>query len=416
MRFLIIALIWLIIDVYCFQAIKTSFQNINHTPRNIIFMVYWLFDILLITTILYLHYSGKIENGPSKSFSILFGLMVVSIAPKLVITPILLIEDITRILFYVINKVTFLFSEKSTPVDFYSRRKIVSQIGLGIASIPFLGLIYGIFKGKYNYKIHHVKLYFDDLPISFEGFKITQLSDIHSGSFTDKEAVEKGIHLANQQKSDLIVFTGDLVNNKAEEMDEWIESFLKLEAPYGKYSILGNHDYGDYIKWESEEEKEQNLNRLKEIHKEIGFDLLLNSNRKIKKGSDEFSLVGVENWGLRGFHQYGDLNKALIGLNEQDFKILLSHDPSHWEEVTLKHKQHIHLTLSGHTHGMQFGIEIPGFIKWSPIKYIYKQWAGAYRKNGKYIYVNRGFGFLGYPGRVGIMPEITVIQLHQKQP
>ena len=414
MRFIIIATIWLILDIYCFQALKTSLQGINHSSRNTAYTIYWLFDILLISTILYLQYSGKIDNGQTKTFSFLFGLMILSIAPKIVITPILLIEDITRTLHFIINKTVLLFSDKNSTVDFSSRRKIVSQISLGIASIPFLGLIYGILKGKYNYKIHQVKLYFDDLPKSFEGFKITQLSDIHSGSFTDKTAVEKGILLANQQKSDLIVFTGDLVNNRADEMDEWIDSFKKLEAPYGKYSILGNHDYGDYIKWDSDAKKEQNLNRLKEIHKEIGFDLLLNSNRKIKKNGEEFSLVGVENWGLRGFHQYGDLDQALKGGDEKDFKILLSHDPSHWEEVTLKHDQHIHLTLSGHTHGMQFGIEIPGFIKWSPIKYIYKQWAGAYRKNGKYIYVNRGFGFLGYPGRVGIMPEITVISLHQK--
>lgn len=414
MRFLIIATIWLILDIYCFQALKTSLQGFNHSSRNIAYTIYWLFDILLISTILYLQYSGKIDNGQTKTFSFLFGLMILSIAPKIVITPILLIEDITRTLHFIINKTVLLFSDKNSTVDFSGRRKIVSQIGIGIASIPFLGLIYGILKGKYNYKIHQVKLYFDDLPKSFEGFKITQLSDIHSGSFTDKIAVEKGILLANQQKSDLIVFTGDLVNNRADEMDEWIDSFKKLEAPYGKYSILGNHDYGDYIKWDSDAKKEQNLDRLKEIHKEIGFDLLLNSNRKIKKNGEEFSLVGIENWGLRGFHQYGDLDKALKGVNEKDFKILLSHDPSHWEEVTLKHHQHIHLTLSGHTHGMQFGIEIPGFIKWSPIKYIYKQWAGAYRKNGKYIYVNRGFGFLGYPGRVGIMPEITVISLHQK--
>lgn len=414
MRFLIITSIWFVLDIYCFQALKTSLQGINQTPKTIAYLTYWIFDILLISTILLLQFSGKIDNGPTKSFSILFGLMILSIAPKIVITPILLIEDLTRIVIYLTNKTYTLFTQKNTVVDFYSRRKIVSQIGIGIAAIPFLGLIYGILKGKYNYKIHHVKLYFDDLPKAFEGFKITQLSDIHSGSFTDKDAVEKGISLANNQGSDLIVFTGDLVNNKAEEMDEWIESFKKLEAPYGKFSILGNHDYGDYIKWESEAKKTQNLDRLKEIHQEIGFDLLLNSNRKIKKDGEELSLVGVENWGLRGFHQYGNLDQSLNGLNKEDFKILLSHDPSHWEEVTLKHEQHIHLTLSGHTHGMQFGIEIPGFIKWSPIKYIYKQWAGAYRKNGQYIYVNRGFGFLGYPGRVGIMPEITVISLHMK--
>ena len=409
-RFVIVTLIWIIVDFYCFQAVKTVSLNFNPGTASIIKWIYWIFDILLISIILALAASGKFTHGPNKSMSLLFGLMILSLAPKVIVLPFLLVEDIVRIIKGTYTWASSLASGKKSVSFFTDRRKFVSQIGLGLASIPFFGIIYGIIKGKYEYRVHKVKLTFKDLPEAFHGFTITQLSDIHSGSFDDKEAVEKGIHIANAQKSDLIVFTGDLVNNSADEMDQWIESFSMLEAPMGKFSILGNHDYGDYIKWESEEAKSKNLERLKEVHGEIGFRLLLNENCKLEKDGQSISLLGVENWGLRGFHQYGDLDKALEDVNHNDFKLLLSHDPSHWEAQTLHHEKHIHLTLSGHTHGMQFGIEIPGF-KWSPIKYIYPQWAGAYEKKDKYIYVNRGFGFLGFPGRVGILPEITVIEL-----
>ena len=409
-RFVIVTLIWIIVDFYCFQAVKTVSLNFNLGTASIIKWIYWIFDILLISIILALAASGKFTHGPNKSMSLLFGLMILSLAPKVIVLPFLLVEDIVRIIQGTYTWASSLASGKKSVSFFTDRRKFVSQIGLGLASIPFFGIIYGMIKGKYEYRVHKVKLTFKDLPEAFHGFTITQLSDIHSGSFDDKEAVEKGIHIANAQKSDLIVFTGDLVNNSADEMDQWIESFSMLEAPMGKFSILGNHDYGDYIKWESEEAKSKNLERLKEVHGEIGFRLLLNENCKLEKDGQSISLLGVENWGLRGFHQYGDLDKALEDVNHNDFKLLLSHDPSHWEAQTLHHEKHIHLTLSGHTHGMQFGIEIPGF-KWSPIKYIYPQWAGAYEKKDKYIYVNRGFGFLGFPGRVGILPEITVIEL-----
>ena len=411
MRFLVITFIWIIIDLYCFQAIKTVTSNLNSTAIAIIQWTYWVFDVLLISIILIYAFTGKFATGPSPQMSVLFGLMILSLAPKLIIVPFLLIEDIFRAINALTIWISSIFSTKQNPISYFNgRRKFVSQIGLGIAALPFFGIIYGLMKGKYEYRVHKVKLTFKDLPEAFHGFKITQLSDIHSGSFDNKEAVEGGIKLANDQKSDLLVFTGDLVNNSAEEMNDWIESFSQLEAPMGKFSILGNHDYGDYIKWETEHLKAKNLDRLKEVHSEIGFRLMLNESLKIEKDGQHISLLGVENWGLRGFHQYGDLDKALEDVHHSDFKLLLSHDPSHWEAQTLHHEKHIHLTLSGHTHGMQFGIEVPGF-KWSPIKYLYPQWAGAYEKKNKYIYVNRGFGFLGFPGRVGILPEITVIEL-----
>jgi predicted MPP superfamily phosphohydrolase len=265
--------------------------------------------------------------------------------------------------------------------------------------------------GKYNFRVLRYTLEFDDLPKAFDGYRITQISDIHSGSFDNKNKIEYAIDLINKEASDAILFTGDMVNNLASEMIPWKDTFSRLEAKDGIYSVLGNHDYGDYVRWESEADKEKNLNQLKEIQAEMGFDLLLNESRFIEKDGQRIALVGVENWGAGGFKKAGDLTKASENLHKDDFKILMSHDPSHWEHVVINHDYHYHLTLSGHTHGMQFGIEIPGWIKWSPVKWRYKHWAGIYEELGQYINVNRGFGFLAYPGRVGIWPEISVIEL-----
>jgi len=282
-----------------------------------------------------------------------------------------------------------------------------------IAAFVFVSLLYGMTGGRHRYKVHRLTLKFDDLPDAFDGFTITQLSDIHAGSFTSRKGVEKGITLVNKQNSDLLLFTGDLVNNKASEMAPWMETFGKLKAPFGKYSVLGNHDYGDYTSWESDTAKAQNLVRLKEVHKELGFKLLLNNAVQIKKDSAAIALIGVENWGKGGFHKYGSLTKAAANVADDEFKILMSHDPSHWEAKTLENSKHINLALAGHTHGMQFGIELFGF-QWSPVKYVYPQWAGLYQRDGKYLYVNRGFGFLGFKGRLGIWPEITVITLKKR--
>ena len=410
-RFLIFIAIWLVIDLYVFQAVKTAFTG----PKSqYIYLAYWLIDGLMILTLIYLGVSGKFASGPPKGGSYLMALAILSLAPKIVASPFLLIEDIVRLLhggYLGIQK--FRNAVDAESVNYWSRRKFVSQLALSAAAIPFVGTIYGVIKGKYDYRVHKIKIAFKDLPDAFDGFKITQLSDIHSGSFDDPIAVQRGIDLANAQNSDMIVFTGDLVNNLASEMDNWIGHFSELTAPLGKYSILGNHDYGDYVQWPSEEAKQRNFDALKNVHAQIGFKLLLNESVHIEKDGQKVALIGVENWGKRGFVKHGDLDKAIENIGDDEFKILLSHDPSHWEEKTVPHQKHIHLTMAGHTHGMQFGIEIPG-IKWSPVKYIYKQWAGLYEKTGQYIYVNRGFGFLGFPGRVGILPEITVIELVKK--
>ena len=338
--------------------------------------------------------SQRRGNRQSQGFiAALMAATLLVFIPKIFALPVLLLEDITRLFRH-----------------FPPRSVWVSELDMAIAAFVFLSLLYGMTGGRHRYKVHRVMLKFPDLPEAFDGFTITQLSDIHAGSFTSVKGVEKGINLVNKQNSDLLLFTGDLVNNKASEMDPWKETFAKLKAPYGKYSVLGNHDYGDYTGWESEEAKAANLVSLKNVHKEIGFKLLLNSSTEIQKDGQSIALIGVENWGKGGFHKYGSLTKAADHIDDDKFKILMSHDPSHWEAKTLEHEKHINLALAGHTHGMQFGIELFGF-QWSPVKYMYPQWAGLYERNGKYLYVNRGFGFLGFKGRLGIWPEITVITL-----
>lgn len=288
-----------------------------------------------------------------------------------------------------------------------------SPVWIGFAALVFLAtvllFVYGIVKGKYAYRVIRHTLTFNDLPPAFDGFTLTQISDVHAGSFTDAKAVQKGIDLINAQHSDLFVFTGDLVNNKADEIKPWITHFAQIKAPFGQFSILGNHDYGDYVPWENELVKRGNLQQLKKYHAQLGFHLLLDEHVKLEKDGQHLILAGVENWGV-GFGERGDLAKALANTSPTDFKILLSHDPSHWEAQVKNNPANIHLTLSGHTHGMQFGIEAFG-IKWSPVKLRYRHWAGIKQELNRVLNVNRGFGFIGFSGRVGIWPEITVITL-----
>jgi hypothetical protein len=339
-----------------------------------------------------------------------FGLFLAVFGPKLLLVGIMFTEDIIRLVVGGVSKVGGITDSFHIP----SRRKFISVMGLGLAAIPFSSLLYGMYRGKYNYQVLSHTLEFDDLPDAFDGYRITQISDVHSGSFDNEDKVAYGIDLINQQNSDLIVFTGDLVNNVADEMTPWKDLFGKLKAHDGVYSILGNHDYGDYARWNSEEEKKSNLEQLKSLQKEMGWDLLLNEHRTIERRGQSIKLVGVENWGAGGFKKAGDLDKACEGLATEDFKVLLSHDPSHWQQQVKLDERNFQLTLSGHTHGMQFGIEIPGLIKWSPVKYRYENWAGIYEEFGRFINVNRGFGFIGYPGRVGIWPEVTVIELKKR--
>ncbi len=325
----------------------------------------------------------------------------------LIVIIFLFAEDIFRIVNYLVS--TIFGGEQTTKIA--ERRKFLSTLAIGIATIPFASLIIGMYKGKYNFKVLNYTLEFEDLPESFDGYKITQISDLHCGSLDNEKEISYCMKLINRQKSDIIVFTGDMVNNRANELDRWKDIISTLKAKDGKFSILGNHDYGDYVRWNSSDEKTKNFNDLLKTQKEMGFNLLLNENYFIERGDDRIALIGVENWGSGSFKKAGNLKKAITSINSNDFKILLSHDPSHWESQVLPHPYNFNLTLSGHTHGFQFGIEIPGLLKWSPAKWRYKQWAGIYKEKGQVINVNRGLGFLGYPGRVGIFPEISVITL-----
>ncbi|MGJ8548846.1 metallophosphoesterase [Winogradskyella wichelsiae] len=400
-RWILFAILFIILTAYGFQAIRTV------TKQTWVYYLFFVVAIVVVGNFIF-QFTGTNEGRvltPSKSFA--FGYLLTFMAFNLVLVPFLFGEDIIRGIIGLYDKVVVRKDEFHLP----SRRKFVSQVALGLAAIPFSSLLYGMYKGKYNFRVLNYTLHFEDLPEAFDGYRITQISDIHSGSFDDKSKIEYAVDLINEQESDVLLFTGDMVNNKASEMLPWKDTFGRLKAKDGKFSVLGNHDYGDYVDWNSPEEKHQNLEDLKIIQKEIGFDLLLNESRYLEKDGQRLALVGVENWGKGGFKKAGDLTKAAAQIKSDDFKILMSHDPSHWEAKVLNDPYHYHLTLSGHTHGMQFGIEIPGWIKWSPAKWRYKHWAGIYTERNQHINVNRGFGYLGYPGRVGIWPEITVIEL-----
>lgn len=401
-RIVIICLILLIIDVYAYQALRTLVKI------KWMLVSYQIVSIVLLVFLVYSFMQFDRSVGQTKNTMLTMGLLLVVYVPKMILSFVLLGEDIFRIGSGSINY----FSNYDSDADFLgSRRKFISQIGLGLAAVPFLSILYGVTKGKYNYKVIKQQIFFADLPDAFDGFTITQISDIHSGSFDNLEKINYAIDLINEQNSDLLLFTGDIVNTDAKEMVPWIDSFNRIQNhKFGKYSVLGNHDYGEYVTWPSEQDKEANFEAIKGLHDQIDFKLLLNEHTFIEKGEDKIALIGVENWG-NNFKKVGDINLASAHLVKEDFKIVMSHDPSHWEYEVKDHEKHFHLTLSGHTHGMQFGIEIPGYIKWSLAQYVYKQWAGLYENNGKYVYVNRGFGFHAYPGRVGIMPEITVIEL-----
>jgi len=360
-------------------------------------------------------------------------LLLTYFVPKLFVFIPLFAEDIYRFFAGITN---FFTQDTTVKEAIPSRRKFISQIALGIAAIPFASFVYGVFKGKYDFRVITQTIEFDDLPDAFDGYRITQISDVHSGSFDNVEKIEYAIDLINEQNSDAILFTGDIVNAKAEEMEPYVNIFAKLKAKDGKYSVLGNHDYG-YYAYDNLAEFNENHRKIEAIHKSIGFDLLQNENRTITRGEDRLHILGVENWGAsRHFPKRGSLEKVTTNLDDKDFKVLMSHDPSHFdykekefhrldyfgldavkdESNIIDFHKKIHLTLSGHTHGMQFGIEIPFFnFKWSPVKYRYPKWAGLYIEAGQYLYVNRGFGFLAFPGRVGIWPEITVLELKKKK-
>ena len=410
-RLLILVGLIVLLDVYTFQAIKVITQNV-WVRRS-----YWIFHGFYYALVLVVSVMAMSGNRSSSSlFSWMFSLFVALYLPKLIVVIFLLFEDGSRLVRRIIRSFQSNgASEGGTaglPGQPITRAKFVSTIALATASIPFAATLWGIIRTKYDYAVRNIKIPIKNLPEAFEGFKITQISDIHTGSFDNKKAVARGVEMVNEQGSDIICFTGDLVNNVCTELEEeYVEIFSKLKAPEGVYSILGNHDYGDYHRWSSKEEKEQNMADLFATQKKMGWDLLLNENRVFERKGQKLALLGVENWSAWSrFPAHGILKDAYIGVEDVPTKVLLSHDPTHWDAQVRPEYPDIDLTLSGHTHGMQFGIEIPGF-KWSPVQYMFKQWAGLYTEGDQHIYVNRGFGFIGFSGRVGIRPEITVLEL-----
>lgn len=414
-RFLLFALSAIVVlgmlDIYVYKGLRTLFiDNGNPQFKHIVMVLHWAIAIAIYAGLFFAAINADIFRKPSGSgylFSFV-GIIFLFAIPKLVF-----------IVFHAMNDLVdggFWVYEKMTPQQPYitgeriSRGRFLTQMGAFAAAIPFASIAYGILKGKYDFRVISKTLSFENLPRTFDGLKIALVSDIHIGSFgDDHEAVQKGIDLVNEQEPDYIFFTGDLVNNFAHETDGWLPVLSQFRAKYGKYSILGNHDYGDYVLWDSAEEKRKNLQNLVAFHDKMGFRLLLNENEHLSHHGESIGLIGVENWGRPPFVQYGDLEKAMKGTEDLPFKILLSHDPSHWDEKVLG-KTPIDLTFSGHTHGMQFGVEI-GKIKWSPVSLRYPRWAGLYTEFKQQLYVNRGFGFIGFPGRVGMPPEITVITL-----
>lgn len=400
-----------LLDFYVYQAVKVISASAGSRTRMIIHYGYWVLSAGAIITLLilpYLHFDHQSKLARSTIFAIIAGIFFA----KVLAAVFFLIDDIRRGIQWVAGKLFFSNTEGETlqQGEKITRSVFLSWTGMLVGGGLFGSLIYG-FGNKYKYQLKRISLAFENLPSSFKGLKVIHISDIHSGSFTDKKAVKKGVEKIMKEKPDLILFTGDLVNNKADEMEDYMDVFNQLNAPMGVYSTLGNHDYGDYMEWGSPEEKKANLERLKQVHAELGWHLLMNEHVSFQKGNDTIALLGIENWSSKAnFPKYGDMKKAHAGTDIYPFKILMSHDPSHWDAEVRKSYTDVDLMLAGHTHGMQFGLELPGF-KWSPVQYVYRQWAGLYEEGKQKLYVNRGYGFIGYPGRVGILPEITVIEL-----
>lgn len=402
--------IMLLLDTYVFQAIKAVSHTASPRTKTILYSVYWALTLIAVISFLIFVYTTQDFLG-KRVRTYLFAIVIGLFLAKLVAAVFFLIDDIRRGIQWIAGKLFFNNTELEGISDVISRSAFLSWFGLAAGSTLFGSLLLG-FGNKYNYKVKRLQLAFDNLPAAFKGVRIAHISDIHSGSFTDKEAVLRGVKKLLNEKPDIILFTGDIVNDRATEMSDYMDVFNQLKAPMGVYSTLGNHDYGDYVKWPYNGiSKEQNLANLKKVHADLGWRLLMNEHVVLEKNGEQIALLGIENWSAKArFPKHGRMDLAHPGTEKYPFKILMSHDPSHWDAEVKTGYPDVDLVLSGHTHGMQFGIEIPGF-KWSPVQYMYTQWDGLYEDGKQKLYVNPGYGFIGYPGRVGILPEITIIEL-----
>ena len=406
------AVLLVLLDVYIFQSVRYVFQHSSATTRRIVTVVYWGISALALTSFFYYNLADKAEMGRGMR-TFLFSLIFVNYFSKFFGVLFLVIDDLVRGVQWAWAKLqpdSPTTGVTHTEGNTISRSDFLVKSSLVATALPAWGMTYGIISGAHDYRVRRITVPLKNLPPSFDGIRIAQLSDIHSGSFYNKTAVQGGVDLLLQEKPDVVFFTGDLVNNQATEIRDYFPIFSQVTAPLGVYSTLGNHDYGDYITWPSPQAKQQNLQHLKAAHREMGWNLLLDEHRILREGDDTLAIIGIENWGAGRFAKYGNLEKAYQGAEAADVKLLLSHDPSHWDAQVRPQYPDIDLAFAGHTHGMQFGIEV-GSIKWSPVQYMYKQWAGLYQEGEQRLYVNRGYGYLAFPGRIGILPEVTIMEL-----
>ena len=406
---LIVASVLVLLDVYVFQSVRHVSQQFSTSTRRTVTIIYWVISALALASFFYYNLSDKATMSRATR-TLLFSLIFVNYASKFFGVLILIIDDVVRLGQWAWMKLRPTESAPSASTDGISRSDFLMKTSLVATALPALAMTYGIVSGAYDYRVRRVRVPLKNLPPSFDGLRIGQLSDIHSGSFYNKIAVQGGVDLLLQEKPDMVFFTGDLVNNQATEMKDYLPIFSQVKAPLGVFSTLGNHDYGDYISWPSPQAKQQNLEMVKAAHHQMGWDLLLDEHRLLREGDGTLAIIGIENWGAGRFAKYGNLAKAHRGADEADAKLLLSHDPSHWDAQVRPSYPDIDLALAGHTHGMQFGVEVGNF-KWSPVQYMYRQWAGLYQEGEQFLYVNRGYGFLAFPGRIGMPPEITILEL-----
>lgn len=407
----IVGILFVTMDWYVFQAVRYFLDEVAGSWKKVFYVLYWSVTFFCIAGLLYYNLGGKNDMGREMR-TLIFSVVFINFFSKIFGVIFLMIDDIGRAVRWVWQQYGSSSSQVASggPAHGISRSEFLVKTSVIATAVPALTMGYGILSGAYNYRVRRETVYLQNLPASFDGLRIAQLSDIHSGSFFNKTAVQGGVELLLSEKPDVVFFTGDLVNDQADEMKDYQPIFSKVKAPLGVYSTLGNHDYGDYTQWASPEAKRNNLRDLIRVHKQMGWDLLMNEHRFLEQGDDKIAILGIENWGTGGFAQYGRLDQAYQQTEDASVKLLLSHDPSHWDAQVRQQYRDIDLMFAGHTHGMQFGIEV-GDFKWSPVQYRYKQWAGLYQKGEQHLYVNRGFGFLVFPGRIGILPEITILEL-----
>ncbi|PMD96265.1 metallophosphatase [Siphonobacter sp. BAB-5405] len=419
----------LVVDWYGFQAVKAATQQASPGWQRFARLLYWSFPVVALLMFALSATLGSDFWGRFKFVrGFLFSYILIGYLGKIFMVPFLLLDDLSRAFRWVISHFNS-SSTVDTPIvanapdvavpaptaqlrdpDTISRSEFLAKSALVASAVPAIAFTYGIVSGAHDYRIRRVPLVLKNLPKQFDGLRIAQISDIHSGSFFNKTAVKGGIEMLLREKPDMVFFTGDLVNDRAIEVKDYKDVFDKVKAPLGVFSTLGNHDYGDYAAWNSPQEKRQNLLDLERVHREMGYDLLLDEHRFLEMGGEKLAIIGIQNWGTGGFAQYGNLKKAAAGTEEAPVKLLLSHDPSHWDAQVRPLFPDIDVQFAGHTHGMQFGVETK-YFRWSPVQYRYKQWAGLYEQGDQKLYVNRGYGYIGYPGRVGMPPEITIFEL-----